>query len=545
MRRVLKGILRSAIRDERGGISIFIALLFPALILIVGIATDIALLNMQKKTVQAQADLAAESAVMLLPDVAAVRTVARRVMRANDRYAAPDLTDAQIVVGMHSRAAGFVPAANQSDGAGANAVQVIVPSPFRAMLLAPVLGNLTVTREAVAAQQGTVAFTLRNTLLNVDTARSPVVTALVGQSLGVNLSAASYTGLIGARVKLSDFLGVARANVTTSVVTWGDVLTANIPIRGLLAPYLPSAPTTGTATVKLSNLLAVSPELAQLRIGDVLPDATLNVFDLVTAVAALSAQNKGQRIGVSTGLAATGLANVSLGVGVVRPPVTAVMRVGDNPQMQASVAQTTVDVQADAAANLIRAKLVLNLGSATATPLTMNCSAKSASDQLATFQVATGAATLKLNIQLLDPQGRWQPNKDGTPVTIGGRTTPVTVRLGQLNTPIQVQNPVTLTSVTGPVKTVLTDLKQQTEAQKAACTGLLGGLGCVLGGLLGGIVGGVAGLLTPLITGLDNLLGNAAQIDGITSALLDVLGIRVAPAELIVHSFSCAPALVR
>ncbi|MDZ4394369.1 hypothetical protein, partial [Cypionkella sp.] len=67
------------------------------------------------------------------------------------------------------------------------------------------------------------------------------------------------------------------------------------------------------------------------------------------------------------------------------------------------------------------------------------------------------------------------------------------------------------------------------------------GLGCLVGSLLGNLLA----LVNGVVSSLTSLLASTLQLDGIVQALLDLLGIQVAQADLILDDYLCGSNLVQ
>ncbi|WP_164738299.1 pilus assembly protein TadG-related protein [Frigidibacter oleivorans] len=537
--------MRKLLNEERGAISILMVILFPTMLLVGGLATDITLMNAQKRYVQSQADLAAQSAAFHLPDLVTARDVAAEVVLSNPSYGDVALARTDVLFGRYDYDGGFVASPDQDDPAGVTAVRVSVPSPFDPLLLAPLLAgeDLTIRRSAVGLQRQTVVFTLRNRLLGLDT-RESILDAVFGDMLGVTVNVLDYEGLAHARVLADDLLGLATLGLAAEVLTFDDVLDLPVAIPSLLGGLvelgaLPAAavtPAVTGGTVTLDEILALSPGLARLTVGDVLPDVSVNVFDLLSAMAGL-ASDPTDRVDVDLGVSVPPLADVELSLGIVRPPVTAIAVIGETPPAEAEVTQLDVAVSADITP-LIGLDLTLAGAAARAQALTLNCAAEDASDTLATFRVETAPAEIGLSVRLLSLIRGDDMDQTGDPIPVAGVVQQVAVTLGQVGQAIPADNPILLSSVTSSLGTLLADLREDVEAERPNCGPL--GLGCLVGSLLGsilGIVNGVVGSVTALLTGL--------ALDPIVQALLDLLGVDVAQAELILDDYACGATLVQ
>ncbi|MDQ2065352.1 pilus assembly protein TadG-related protein [Xinfangfangia sp. CPCC 101601] len=566
---------RQFMQDSQGAIAVLVLLLFPVLMLVGGLATDISLGNAQKRYVQSQADLAAQSAARYLPDAAKVRERARSVVRANDRYGTITLSDADIVLGSYNRSTReFTPHPNQANPVGSSAVRVQVPSPFRPLLLSPILQDedLTVRRAAVGVRNDVIVYTLRNSLLSVDTSAS-ILDPLLRNVLGVELAAhvAGYRGLADLEVSVNDLLGlgesVLSAEANVGLVTFNDVLNAPIQLNSLLGLQplggaltqrsAGSAPT----TLRLLNILHLSPGLAHAQVGDILPDVKINAFDLVTAMLGLAgAQVPDQhRVNVGLGLNLSPLANAALSVGVLSQPVTVVARLTDSPLPSATIEQANVGLRADVLdmnrvglPKLIELKLALSAIRATAQPTAFNCMA-TGNQGLADFTVTPSLAGLTLQLEVLKSPDESDEMFEGNILTWA------LTGLAQIGVDSGVSSPQTLVADPQAVRITANQFAAR-QPVVVSMTSLLAPLASsitsavtnlrlrivLLGGVTGldAVISSAVNLLSPVILAPLRLL-LSPLLNGITSGLLRSLGVRVLPAELVLQDYSCGGALVQ
>lgn len=571
----MKRGLQKFIHDTQGAIAVLVLLLFPLLALIGGLATDVTMLNAQKRYVQSQADLAAQSAARYLPDVAKVRTTARQVVLRNPRYGLTTLTDADIQLGSYDRATGlFTPNPNQVNPTGSTAVRVLVSSEFDPVLLKPLLAdeNLTIRRKAVGTQSDIIVFSLRNSILSVDTSAS-VLDPLLRNILGVELSAAvvGYRGLANAEVSLNNLLGLGRnaldLGTSAGVLTFNDVLNAPIQLTSVLGmdPLgllltrrgTPSAP----ASLGLGSLLLLSPGLANAKIGDVLPDINVSAFDLVTAMLGLAGARvpDAHRVNVGQGLNLGPLANTSLTVGVLSQPVIVAARMSDRPLPSATIEQANVALTADvldlsvaALPKLIGLNLSLGAIRAEAVPVSLNCAA-TGGQTLASFTVTPSLASLSVQMGVLKTTAETNDVISRNPALWLLRG------LVQISIDSDASTPQTLL---GTPQTVTITANQFTNRQAVVVStnGLLVPLSASLSSVISSlkvrlvVLGGVTGLdslLSTFLTMATNLVLTplkatlAPMADGIATGVLRILGVRVLPAELVLHDVSCGGKLVQ
>ncbi|NPD17277.1 hypothetical protein HOY34_18990 [Xinfangfangia sp. D13-10-4-6] len=561
--------LKSFIMDASGALSVLFVILMPLLMLVGGAATDVSLLNAQKRFTQSQADLAALSAARYLPDPAATRQAARDVVLRNGKYGQITLTDANVRIGRYDRDTGmFIPAANQAQPEFASAVQVVVPSRFRPFLLKPVLSdkNIVITRAAVGVQRGIVAFSLRNRLLSLHTDRSILGRVLGPLGLGLDAEVLGYMGLATTKISLNNLLGlIAGTDVGLDVLSFNDVLNLQVGRLDLLnhlvtlggladIDILPTE--VGTGPLTLGQIVGASPGLLGLTAGDILPDIELNVFDILMAMAGLAADPT-ERLSVALPINLSPLADISISLGLIRPPVIAVGYVGDDPPPIAKVSQVTALVDAKvlsltSVTDLLTLNLQAQIGAAEAWPISLNCAAQDGSDVLATFEARTSPVDIALRIGVLS-QAPQVNAMDMETVSILGGTKQVVVRYEDFlaNRPVEVPNPVTLSGAVRSLATLLTNLRNDMLAQAGTCeTGpwwewLINVIGCVVNTVVSTVVATVLSLLIPVLEGLGDLLGSLSLLDGLLQSVLDLLGIGVAQADIILDSYSCGSALAR
>ncbi|WP_112310189.1 pilus assembly protein TadG-related protein [Pseudogemmobacter bohemicus] len=555
------GALRRWLADTTGSVTIFFVVIFPLLMLIGGLATDAVRLNAQKRYTQSQADLAAHSAARFLPDPVRVRAIARRVVAVNALYGQIQLQDSDILLGSFTAVGGFVPHPDQASPTGASAVMVKVPSRYRPLLLGPVMRdeNVVIRRSAVAGQKGgVVVFTLRNRLLGVNTRESILDPVLSGLGIGLNVSVLSYEGLANTRVKVEELLSLLSLGLAAEVFTFNDVL--HLPLTGprlfsglsqaggLPSGALPPLPH-GGQPVTLAEVMSVSPSLLEARIGDVLPDVTVNAYDLMMAFLGLAADPE-ERLDIGTGLNLAPLANVGLKIGLVRPPVIGIGRIGDDPPPRASVSQVDVALGADVLGEgngaLLRVALNVGVGTADAVALSLNCGASEPSDQLALFRAETAPVELALRIGLLDSRPGVAPADMGR-VSLARGVKDVPIRLDQFRQPVPVRNPLTLSGLVADVGTFLDTVSDDLQAQvdaNACAGGLLSLLICPLFTVVNAALAALLSVLSSVISSIAWVLASLG-VDAIIQSLLDLLGISVAQADLILDDYSCGTSMLQ
>ncbi|MEO6299201.1 MAG: pilus assembly protein TadG-related protein [Paracoccaceae bacterium] len=208
---------------------------FPILLLCAGMAIDLTSIEAEKRYVQAQADVAALTAIRHYSTSEDMRKSARKTIKVNDRYPTLATPDAHIEIGTATQD-NFLPAVDQHTIEGTNAVRVTVQAKAVLYIMQMFMSDddLVVTRVAVAAQQPRVSFSLSNCLLNADLLR-PILEPLIGAQVDVLCSGHG----IGTRISGKSFLDSLQADASLLTpsgndLTYGDILNANLPVSAIL-----------------------------------------------------------------------------------------------------------------------------------------------------------------------------------------------------------------------------------------------------------------------------------------------------------------------
>ncbi|MEQ8431153.1 MAG: pilus assembly protein TadG-related protein [Silicimonas sp.] len=531
--------------------SLLVLILFPGLVLLGGLAVDVTQLNAQKSYVQGQADLAAQSAAGHLHDLDEARGIARAVMAGNTQYGEVSLADSDIVFGRFEPASGFVASIDQTDATGVNAVEVTVKTPWRTLLWAPIISeeNYVVSRHAVAVGgPPVVSFTLRNRLLSLDTRDSALLDPLLGSllgsdALGLDLSVLSYEDLLDTNVEIADLLDLVTLDTALDLVTFEELLNLTLAPgdlvgllidEGALDPGVLDGTGIPGGALALNEILTVQPELTQLRVGNVLPNLTVNAVDLLLVTAGLAGFSPAERLEVDAGLDLSPLSNVELETGLIRAPSSFVTRFDEDNLFTAEISQADIDLRADVA-SLLDLSLSLSAATAAATLTDLNCDATDPGDIVATFSVVSAPAALGIDLALLSPINGNDAAQSPAPISIAGHTQIIDIRLDQVGEPVPVPGVISLANLSSSLSSVLSDLESDLETQRSSTQNNCGFLGCILGSVLGQVVS----LLNSVITQVGALLA-APVLEGLAEALLDLLGIDTARAEIILDDYYCA-----
>lgn len=554
--------LRRFAADGAGAVLPLVVILIPAMLLVGGTATDISQLNAQRRYTQAQADLAAQSAARHLPDPVAVRAAARRVVRANPLYGDLALADSDIRLGSYSYEAGFVPVADQNSPVGVSAVEVSVPSPFRPILLGPVLseGAVQVRRRAVAGQSGAALFMLRNRLVGLDLEQSALSGLLAGLGLGSTVNLLSYEGLVNTRISIRELLGLVSAGVAAETLNFGQLLDLPVAVPRLLGGLvqlggLPASavpdPYPSTETITLNEILKMSPALARVTAGDILPDVSLTAFDFLVALANLQTRPE-ERLGADVDLdldpllpglsAANKLVGLDVDLGLIRPPVWLLARPGESPPQKAVVEQSGATIRASTL-SLLDLTLKTGVARAEAGLISLNCAASRPGDVVAVFEVSTSPITLDARLSLIRLAADMK-ERDMSPVPLNGRTQLVSITKSQIGTPVKISTPISVTQLSSALRTVLQTVKSDVQDRQKECQGVLGKLLCPVGMIVNGVTSSLTTLLGNVLSTINNLLLQPLLLDSLVAQLQALLGLAVAEAELVLADTACGGDLV-
>ncbi|WP_026871784.1 pilus assembly protein TadG-related protein [Inquilinus limosus] len=360
-------VLRSSLGD-RGAIAPFAALMLVPLIGATALATDVGLWYAQRRHLQAAADMAALSAVQ---NPAEASAIAGDLLQRNgfDTEAletttlgtyCPDVTiapSARFVPGLATCPDGTSPPA-------ANAVMVsaktTVPGFLSRALLQDDGGgqiggtpgseedpNLhKVSVQATAARIDEAGFQAGTGLVEVDTQKSALLNAILGNVLGtqIQLTAVHYQGLLNTNIDALTFLDALAIHADISAGTYDGLLETDVSVGVLLQAAIDALNKAGNIAglglQAIEGLVALQGQLVgnpDLRLGDLIDlgvwknlpiggstaptalAADLNVFQLVTlAVQVANKHNAVYIPAINVGL--PGIASLQITATVIEPP---------------------------------------------------------------------------------------------------------------------------------------------------------------------------------------------------------------------------------
>ncbi|WP_127901166.1 pilus assembly protein TadG-related protein [Solirhodobacter olei] len=361
--RVLR-VLAGFIRAEDGVFSTSALILMPILLFAAAVAIDMTSLEAEKRYVQAQADMAAMTAIRNFSSAETMRDMARETIAANTRYPTLPTPDSQIQIGALTNGV-FTAAADQGSVAGQNAVRVVVRAHGLLYLLNLFVphANIVLTRSAVAIQDPRVSFALSNCLLEANLLR-PILEPLIGAQVHVLCSGRGIDTAISGQGFL-DALSTQASLLTPSGsdTTYGDILDAELPVASVLNAALGVPVSGGGQTIRLGDVIYMSPDLRKVRVGQPLPPMSLNVSDIVLA----SAELLGKRVAdVDTTLTLPSVGEVQAKVTIGDPRQIVLGAVPGDPAAVARTSQIRLDLPKVKINHLFELSLSVHLANASA-----------------------------------------------------------------------------------------------------------------------------------------------------------------------------------
>jgi len=224
----------------RGSIVVNLAIAL-SLIVITLIGSELGYLFFVKRELQKTADLAALAGAQALgpSDCASAQRAAATNANVNILPGLPRVAETEVSCG-HFDPARTTPRHFGAPNAGQKLNAVLVTLTRTPSLLLPLLpGNAqrAITVEALAAQQQPLAsLTVRNTLVSVNDAKSPLLNAVVGGLLGgsLNIDAVGWNGLLNTDIKLLDFLDQLKISLKITAGGYDQVLNTEVEVGTLL-----------------------------------------------------------------------------------------------------------------------------------------------------------------------------------------------------------------------------------------------------------------------------------------------------------------------
>lgn len=528
-------------RDDGGAVGIMAAVGGALVCVIAGIVIDVASVAYETRRYQGAADLAALAA-------AANLSQAQRFAESTARANVPSIQTVVSSTGLYNANPSLEPAQRFSTtvplGATANAARVTVSGRAPLYFGKLVLGRETVTvsRTGLATlprREPAASFSIGSRLARLDGGlANQVLGAVTGSS--VQLSVMDYNGLADADINLLSFTDALALKAGLNVGDYDGLLDADVKASDVLKIV---QDLTDGADSGLQKLVVAAGDL-KLRVGDLIGtdlsstdgvrgalDATVSALDLATTVLEIAGGDRQARL--ETGVHA-GLADVDVWLAIGerpnRSPWLAVSRTGE-PIIR--TAQTRLYLEARTAQALgglaqVRLPVLVELASSEAHLTDIRCGAApqvtlSARPGIARARIGS-IDTTKLNDfkHALTVQPAVLVSVLGL-LTITG-SADIEAASAQPTSVVFDQQAI----ANQTVKTV-----RSTGFVSGTVSSLVSRLALSLNGL---DLGGVLGLVKPL------LLAVSPVLDTLVDGLLEVLGLSVGEADLVVHGVSCSAA---
>jgi len=332
---------------QRGAIGLMAAATLGIALVFLLLVIDSGRLYMEKRKLQAIADIAALEAVQRKGDCLAATNTAPTYAGASavrNGYVIPPGSALIVKCGVLTTGA-----TNQrvfsADSTKTDAIQVTASRPVMTSVAGGLWAmangggyNLNTQLSAVAVAAPKILppqaqLTIKSTLVTVDSTKSAALNLLFGQLLGgsLNLSVAGWQGLVDTNINLLSFLNQLALNVGVTAGAYDQLLTKTVKISQLFDAAITVLSAGGnTASVAVSGLTSIKAivgnldvtlgSLLQLQTGAVSAglNTSLNVFQLAEAFVQLANTKNGVVASVPVNI--PGLLNGGVKLKVIQPP---------------------------------------------------------------------------------------------------------------------------------------------------------------------------------------------------------------------------------
>lgn len=338
-------------KDERGAVTLTVALTMTALMGVASLALDIGMQRVGVRDMQALADVVAldmarhldgRTAGVIDADPAWDQALAESIARNDDTFGdTPDVTTELGEMDTVTREFETV-----SSGEVPTAVRVISTSSVNYVLRT---GEGAVVRDAVGRASKSACFRLGSFAVDLDSQKSAILNALIGDAL--NAGVLGYSGLATSSIELGD-LAVALGVGTVHELAAADVsMSALLDATIAVLTQQSGDPTAAADIALLQTIRAATAITTAVDLGSLLTigegatsaaEAQINVLDLVAGAAFIANGDAALSLPATT-VTLPGLTNVVIAVKVVEAPRLA-CGVVDSPDAVARTAQLQLDV---------------------------------------------------------------------------------------------------------------------------------------------------------------------------------------------------------
>ena len=557
--------IRRMIGDERGNIAILFALFLATGVAASALAVDEGALYLQRRHAQAAVDLAAIEAAR---DPANAFALARSALTEAGLIDGSE-SDAELQSGtgpdtLTATAGSYIPDPSLAvpqrfveGGSILNAVRLYFRQPGAVYFARSWGSDPDLSVSATAGATPEVRFSVGSTLAKLgDGLPNAILNALLGAN--VDLSAASYNGLLDARVSLFGFLDALAQQLDISAGTYDDVLAASAD-QGTIARAIAAALTGADATaaqalatalghngsLQIGKLLSLGND-ARLAIGTGTlsgDDASLSVLQLLAATGALSNGTHEVTLGLATTV--PGLVSLTLSIAVGEPQQFAAWFALGPSGTIARTAQIRLKLVATIAGGaalsgaLVRLPLYLDVAYADAGVSSATCPAHGESTGSAVIDATPGVAELVVG-DVADPGfSDFSADPTVSPATLVDLALLKITASGEAG--IGQMSPTALSFSAADIDNGRVEEAATTQFVQPLATSLLSSLDVNVNALgLGLSTSAVTQLLATLLTPL------GPSLDSVIDTTLDTLGLKLGVADVQVYGVSCSrPVLVQ
>lgn len=558
------------LKDRRGNFALMTAILAPVMLSLAAVAIDTGSLFLEKRRMQAAADIAAVAAAANLGDpvpavLAALSDNGFAGMHVihKDDLVAGSLTDSVLLPAVMVATGRYSPLAETGvrdrfviDTGTANAARVTLYKKGERYFGAAIMPAPLIAVQGLAGGNRQAAFSIGSRLLKLEGGLvNDLLGALTGSS--IDLTVMDYEALASADIKLLGFLdalametGATVADYDTLLATTvdlGDVLGALSRMSGLpwavknALTALKGDMRTGQPGFQLAKLLDVGP-LGGNAIGVHASGlaATVSALDLIGAAAAIA--SAGKQVELDLGASIPGLLSARVHLGIGEPPQGSTWYAIGKEGALVRTAQTrlyletTIGGPGGLLGNLIRLPLYVEVAYGEAKITGITCQAGKPDSTKVTVAARPGVATISLG--------------EINPATIGG--SPVVNNATLISVPLLVSvkakasadvgqmQPKTLTFNMSDIANGTIRRVSTTQTTASLLSSLLGNVALEINviGLGIGLPSNITGLLRPL------LVAAATPLDRVLSETLALLGITIGEADVRVHAAECGRAVL-
>lgn len=332
---------------QRGAIGLMAALTLGLAMLFMVTVIDSGRLYLEKRSLQRVADMSALEAATRKGTCSTGNTAAQFASQSATRNGFTPDTDGRVITtscGTLSVNAADNRRTFVSNSTSTQAVQVVVSHPVQRSIAAGIASlfsagspsaTITLSATAVAAAAPPLAqLSIRSVAADITSAQSPLLNLIFSNLLGgsLNLSAASWDGLINTNLNLLSYLDRLKLDLNLTAVDYNQLLSSNVTVNQLIQSTINLLQTNSTANTAATVLglqaLQASIGSATVTLGDLVKvqsgtdiaglTTNLRLVDLLQTLAQVA--NKKNGIATSAQINLAPLAVITTRIQVIEPP---------------------------------------------------------------------------------------------------------------------------------------------------------------------------------------------------------------------------------